>query len=139
MTRRGSVAFAFGVLTMGAANADNITGEDSFICTAWNVVVCTTEGKCDQTEAWRLDMPDFLKVDVDKGVLSTPERSDAPRYAEIESMQREGGKLILNGWQENRGFTWVINEESGEGTLAIVTETAVVTLFTACAATKVLR
>lgn len=139
MNNRARLALAAGLVAASAAQADDITGADTFICTAWHATVCTTEATCEQTEAWKLDMPDFLKVDLDEGVLSTPERSDAPRYAEIESIHRNAGRVFLNGWQQERGFSWVINEASGEGTIAIVNETTVVTLFTACAATDVLR
>ena len=132
--------FALGAwLAIGAANADEISGEDTFICTAWHAITCTTEATCNQTEAWRLDMPDFIKVDLDEKVLVTPERSDQPRFAMIGNVERNQGMLFLTGSQDARGYTWVINEATGEGTLAIVTDTTVVTLFTACAATSVLR
>jgi len=124
---------------MATASADDLTGADSFICTAWHAVVCTTEATCDPTEAWRLEMPDFIKVDLEEEVLVTPERSDEPRFAMIEDIERSSERIFLNGWQDTRGFTWVINEASGEGTLAIVSDTTVVTLFTACAATEVLQ
>jgi hypothetical protein len=119
---------------MSLAAADEIIGKDQFVCTAWHAITCTTEGQCNPTEAWRLNMPDFLKVDLDAEELQTPEGTDEPRFTAIESISRNEGRIFLNGWQQARGFTWVINEESGEGTLAIVSDTTVVTLFTACAA-----
>ena len=132
--------FALGAcLAFGAASADDITGEDTFICTAWHAIACTTEATCDQTEAWRLEMPDFIKVDLNEEVLVTPERSDQPRFANIGNIERGEGRLFLTGSQDERGYTWVINEATGEGTFAIVTDTTVVALFTACAATSVLR
>jgi hypothetical protein len=128
---------AFGscaIAGMSCAAADEIIGKDQFVCTAWHAVTCTTEGQCNPTEAWRLNMPDFLEVDLDAAELQTPEGSDEPRFTAIESISRNEGRIFLNGWQQARGFSWVINEESGEGTLAIVSDTTVVTLFTACAA-----
>jgi hypothetical protein len=119
---------------IGSAAADEIIGKDQFVCTAWHAITCTTEGECNQTEAWRLNMPDFLKVDLDAEELQTPEGTDEPRFTAIESISRNEGRIFLNGSQQARGFSWVINEESGEGTLAIVSDTTVVTLFTACAA-----
>jgi hypothetical protein len=66
--------------------------------------------------------------------MATPEGSEAPRFTTIESIGRNEGRIFLNGWQQSRGYTWVINEASGEGSLAIASDNSVVTLFTACAA-----
>jgi len=44
-------------------------------------------------------------------------------------------RLHLHGSQEDRGYIWIINEASGEGTLSMVTDTTVISLFTVCAAT----
>jgi len=126
-------------LTAAGAVADDLTGEDTFFCTAWHAVMCTTEGTCDPTEAWRLDMPDFLRIDLGEREMATPDGSDRPRFTTIESIGRSEGRIFLSGWQADRGYTWVINEASGEGSLAIVSDNAVVTLFTACAATDNLR
>ena len=84
-------------------------------------------------------MPDFLKVDLRAEELLTPDGSDEPRFTAIGNIVRNQGLIFLTGWQEARGYTWVINEGTGEGTLAIVSDTTVVTLFTACAASDRLR
>jgi hypothetical protein len=121
-------------MAAASAAADDLTGHDEFVCTAWHAVMCTTEGDCTPTEAWRLGMPDFLKVDLGEREMATPEGSEAPRFTTIESIGRNEGRIFLNGWQQSRGYTWVINEASGEGSLAIASDNSVVTLFTACAA-----
>ena len=137
--RVGQWLLALGACLVGSAWGDDITGEQRFICTAWHAISCSTEGNCNQTEAWRLNMPDFLKVDLRARELATPEGSDQPRFTEIGSIERKEGRIFLNGSQQDRGYTWVINESSGEGTLAIVSDTTVVTLFTACAASSRLQ
>jgi hypothetical protein len=140
MNRRASSAAALAAaLTAYAAAADDLTGKDSFVCTGWHAVTCTTEGDCTPTEAWRLNMPDFLKVDLRARELVTPEGSDQPRASEIASIARNAGMIFLSGQQEARGFVWVINEASGEGTLAIASDASNVTVFTVCAATDALR
>jgi hypothetical protein len=123
----------------GAAAADEIVGTDRFVCTAWQAISCSTEGNCKPTEAWRLNMPDFLKVDLRAKELITPEGTDEPRASAIETVTRRDGRVFLSGSQQARGYTWVINEETGEGTLAIVSDTTVITLFTACASSDRLR
>lgn len=131
--RRRLLALAACALT-GASVAEDLTGESEFVCTAWRANSCSTENDCESTESWRLNMPDFLKVDLRAGELVTPDGSSQPRQTEIGSVSRNGGRLFLSGFQEDRGYTWVINEGTGEGTLAIVSDTTAVMLFTACVA-----
>jgi len=118
---------------MGSAAADDVTGKDRFVCTSWRAISCSTEGACESTDAWRLNMPDFLKVDLRAMEMVTPEGTDEPRSTKIGSLARNAGRLFLNGSQDVRGFTWVINESTGEGRFVIVSDTTSITLFTACA------
>jgi len=123
---------AFGA---GAATANEITGKDALVCTAWQAISCSTANECESTEAWRLNLPDFVKLDLRARSMGTLPGDDDARTTEIESIARRDGRVFLNGTQEDRGFTWVINEESGEGTLAIASDTTIISLFTVCAAT----
>jgi hypothetical protein len=133
MMKLNRVACATALLTLcGGVAADDLTGSQSFICTGWHAVTCNTEGVCDNTEAWKLNMPDFLRVDLRGKELFTPEGSDQPRASPIESIAREDNILYLNGRQGARGWSWIVNEASGEGTLALVSENSSVTIFTAC-------
>ena len=126
-------------LGAGAAAADDVTGTDRFVCTAWQAISCSTEGDCKSTEAWRLNIPDFLKVDLGAKELLTPEGSGEQRSSSIETVTRRDGRVFLSGSQEARAYSWVINEATGEGTLAIVSDTTTITLFTACASSDQLR
>jgi len=139
MNRRTRLATFGATLAACAASADDLTGKDSFVCTAWQAIPCTTAGDCTPTEAWRLDMPDFVKVDLRAREIATLEGSDQPRAAEIANVARSDGMIILSGHQSARGFVWVINEASGEGTFAIASDSSNVTVFTVCAATDAVR
>jgi hypothetical protein len=77
-------------------------------------------------------MPDFLKVDLRNKELVTPESSDEPRASPIEDVAREGARIFMSGRQGERGWSWIVNESSGEGTLALVSDSSSVTVFTVC-------
>lgn len=123
----------------GSTLANTITGRNAFVCTAWQAMSCSTSDECKTTEAWRLNLPDFVRVDLRAQEFSTLPGSDEMRTTPIASITRTDGLLFLSGSQQDRGFTWVINEDTGEGTMAIVTDTTVISLFTACAATEDLQ
>jgi hypothetical protein len=136
MNRHRLFGYASAALALSAPlAADELTGAQFFMCSAWHAAVCNTDGSCDATEAWRLNMPDFLQVDVRGKVMKTPDGSDQPRESPIATLVREAGKLFMSGHQETRGWTWIINETSGEGVLALVSDNSSVTLFTVCTAT----
>jgi hypothetical protein len=133
MKRRWTAGLAMSLV--GVAAAEDITDKDSFVCTGWDAVYCTTEGTCEHTEAWRLNLPDFLKVDLDAKEFTTLPGSEVTRFTPIDSIARESGRIFLNGSQARRGFSWVINESTGEGTVAILSDATAITLFIVCAAT----
>lgn len=135
--RRAALGFAAAFAVTATAN--EITNKDRFVCTAWQAFSCSTESNCEATEAWRLNLPDFVRVDLRARTIGTLPGSEEPRTTEIESVSRNESRLFLNGWQEDRGFTWVINEQTGEGTMAITSDTTVITLFTVCAPTDEIR
>jgi hypothetical protein len=82
-----------------------------------------------------LNLPDFLKVDLDAEEFTTLPGSEVTRFTPIDSIARESGRIFLNGSQARRGFSWVINESTGEGTVAILSDATAITLFIVCAAT----
>jgi hypothetical protein len=137
MNRHRGLGYAAAGLALAAPlAADDLTGSQLFICSAWHAAVCNTDGACEATEAWKLNMPDFLEVDLRGKVMQTREGSDEPRTSPIQNIAREGTQILLTGHQETRGWTWVVNEASGEGVLALVSDNSSVTLFTVCTATN---
>jgi hypothetical protein len=136
MSRPLRLAYTAAALVLSAPlAADDLTGSQRFVCSAWHAAVCGTEGTCEATEAWRLNLPDFLEVDLRGKVMQTREGSDEPRTTPIQNVAREGNQIILSGHQETRGWSWVVNEGSGEGVLALISDNSSVSLFTVCTAT----
>jgi hypothetical protein len=86
--------------------ADDLTGSTKFVCTSWQAARCTADGSCENTPPWKLNIPDFVRLD--------------------------NGLIVLHGVQGQRAWSWVINESSGEGTLMINSEGEGLTLFSTC-------
>jgi len=136
LLRDSSLATLAGMAFSTGVWADSLVDSNNFLCTGWSAATCTTEGECDVTEAWRLNMPDFVTVDLEAELLLTPEASDEPREAEFEIRRRDEGLIVLQGIQEDRAWSWVINETSGEGTMSISSDSSNVTVFTVCTPTE---
>ena len=127
----------FGTLAFSATLwADDLTGSDSILCYGWTAAVCRIEGECEITSPWQLNMPDFLKIDLRARVATTTETAPEERETDIQTVERENGAIVLQGRQNERAFSWLISEATGEGTLTMSTPSEGITIFTVCTPTE---
>lgn len=122
------------MLSCGAVLADNVSGSDSLLCYGLSAARCETGEGCETVEPWKLDLPDFVKLDLRGKMLRTTATSPEQRETPLQIVQREGGKILIHGSQGERAFTWLIAEATGEGTLSVAAHGQGVTVFTVCTA-----
>ena len=125
----GSLGLAFAACVW----ADNIADSNELLCYGWSAARCDTEAECEVTAPWRLNMPDFLKIDLDDQLVTTTGGEVEQRETPIATVVRENGLLIMQGQQEGRVYSWIITETTGEGTLTIGTPGEGIMVFTVCA------
>jgi len=114
------------------AAADDLTGQQEFLCTPVQVNVCTDDGKCVSSNPWDLNIPQFIDVNLKDKKLSTTKASGENRSTPIRNQLNEGGFLYLQGVEGGRAFSFVIEESSGFASIAVVTDGRTVTVFGAC-------
>jgi hypothetical protein len=130
---RRSVFGWLALLLCGGAAADDVTGSDSLLCYAHSAARCEVEeGTCEVKTPWQLNLPDFLKLDLDAKRAETTEASGEVRQTELRTVERSNGVILLQGIQGERAFSWLISETTGEGTLAVSALAAGLTVFTVC-------
>ena len=104
------------VLAMFAAMpvaADDLTGADRFLCAPGEVTVCGMDGECTSGPPWEFNVPDFIEVDLEAGLLKTTEASGENRQTPIPRIIREEGLIVLQGLEMGRAFSFNIEEASG--------------------------
>lgn len=122
-----------GLLLCGGAAADDVTGSDSLLCYAHSAARCEVEeATCAVKTPWQLNLPDFIKLDLDAKRAQTTEASGEVRQTDIRTVERSNGVILLQGVQGERAFSWLISEATGEGTLAVSALAAGLTVFTVC-------
>lgn len=131
IVRRIGIAAVPLLLSM-ASLSDDLTGSDALVCYGWSAARCDIEGTCEVTEPWQLNLPDFLRIDLEAKLAVTTEPAPQPRETEIHTVVRENNTIILQGFQDGRAFSWLIQESSGEGTLTVSTPGEGLTVFTNC-------
>jgi hypothetical protein len=112
--------------------ADDLTGSESFLCTASQATICSAAGECTSEPPWNLNIPSFIQVDLGSKTLSTTEASGESRSTPIKSVEREEGLIFLQGIEKGRAFSFVIAEEDGMASVAVARDGLSVAVFGAC-------
>jgi hypothetical protein len=123
-----------GLLYCGAVFADDVTGSDSLLCYGLSAARCETGEACQSMEPWKLNIPDFVRLDLRAKRIQTTATSSENRETPMQTVQRANGTISIQGSQGERLFSWLISEASGEGTLSVAAEGQGVTVFTVCTA-----
>jgi hypothetical protein len=120
------------LLSTAAATADDLTAADGFLCSASLATVCSMDGSCTSEPPWKLDIPQFIEVDLAAKTLSTTAASGENRSTPIKNLEREEGMIILQGYENGRAFSFVIAEEDGMASIAVARDGLSVAVFGAC-------
>ena len=112
--------------------ADDLAGTQRFLCAPVQATVCYEEGECVVDLPYNLNIPEFVEVDLETRRLSTTAASGLNRATPIAHVGREDGNVFLQGFEMGRAFSWVINEQTGQVTVAVAFEGVSVAVFGAC-------
>jgi hypothetical protein len=112
--------------------ADDLTGADRFLCASGEVTVCAMDGECTTGPPWEFNVPDFIEVDLEAGLLKTTEASEENRQTPITRIIREDGLIVLQGLEMGRAFSFNIEEASGTMTAVAARNGLFVGAFGVC-------
>jgi len=119
-------------LPAAAVFADDLTGQQSFLCTPVEVAICNDNGECAKDTPWDLNIPQFIQVDLAAKKLSTTPASGENRSTPILAVIRENGEIYLQGVEMGRAFSFVIDEKTGMLSAAVARAGLAVSAFGAC-------
>ena len=133
MKRHHAIPIVLALLFVPASvAADDLTGAESFLCTAAQVTACYDDGGCETLLPWELNIPQFIEVDLAARTLSTTEASGQNRSTPIKNLEREAGQIVLQGFENGRAFSFLITEKTGMVSIAVAREGLAVSVFGAC-------
>jgi hypothetical protein len=119
-----------------SVRSDDLTGANTFLCTAQNASVCSSDGDCESGPAGQWNIPQFIVVDLQAKKLSTTKASGENRSTPILAVERKDGTIFLQGLEMGRAFSFEIDEESGTVSVAVAREGIVVAVFGVCTPTQ---
>ena len=114
-----------------AAFAAPMDGSAPLLCAATTVIECSRKGDCQRSSPEDAQVPGFVKVDFPKSVLSS---IDGSRTSAITANQRNNGKLMIQGMQNERVWGAVIDEQTGMMTATIGEDDGAIVIVGTCIA-----
>ena len=127
-----AAACAATLLCAGNVAADALNAARNVLCTVLDVHICVETAGCADVLAEELNVPRFIQVDLRGKKLSTTEASGEMRETVVDSVQRDGGQITLQGVESGRAFSLFISESSGLATFATAAEGRSVSAFGVC-------
>jgi hypothetical protein len=112
--------------------AGDFDGSNPLICAVIETFECGQNAECQRGPAESIGIPQFLKIDFAEKIISSPPGAGPVRTTNIRQMESVDGKLILQGVQNGRAWSMVINETSGKVTLSASDDQAGFVVFGAC-------
>lgn len=116
--------------------AEDLTGADKILCAGVQATYCDTSGDCEIGMPWTWNMPHFLEIHLDEGIVRTTPSAPRARQTPIRTLERESGEIYLQGVENGRAFSFVIDEVTGIASIAIAADGLTVSVFAACTPIK---
>ena len=124
------VTLCLGLLPRYPVAAATYDGSVPFLCGLMTILECDDTGECQRRAAASVNLPQFVKVDAQQQkLLAADESGDS---TPIERVERLDGRLLIQGGEGGRGWSAVVNEETGKLSATVVDETVAFIIFGAC-------
>lgn len=123
------LCFILTPLSIAVAEFD---GSKMLLCATIETFECEPGVECLWGTAQSINLPQFLKIDFKEKKISGTRESGEVLATQIENMERSDGKLLLQGTQNNKGWSMVINEATGKMTITASDDQVGFVIFGAC-------
>jgi len=120
------------LIACSVAQADDVTDANKILCSTSAIMLCVEDGECFPISVLDTDTPQFLIIDIKKKTVSTTKVSGEKRESKVANLSRVGGRIFLQGIENNGAYSLLIEEESGRFSAAIARDGITHTVFGAC-------
>jgi hypothetical protein len=103
----------------GPAGAAELDGSAPILCALMGVTECDRWGLCEGIEGTSMGLPPFVRVNVGGKALEPLDGSGRKTAIHSSMLVKEPARLILQGGEQGRAWSVVIDQKTGEMTAAI--------------------
>jgi hypothetical protein len=132
MIVRVLIILALALCVPFAAQGGDYDGSKTLLCTPTNSVSCDGAGECKRGTTEELEVPPFIKIDFGKKLLSGKLKRGDERQTPIGNVKADEGSTLLQGGEYGRGWSFVIQHDTGEMSAAIAGDEGAIILLGAC-------
>ena len=125
-----------GVLGVTSTKAAEFDGSQKLICASVETYGCIMDFNCIKGTAETINIPQFFRIDFDKGLIHATRPDGKKRTTKIVNRTHENGQIYLQGVQSELGWSMAINEETGKMSLTASGDKVAYTVFGACTPLK---
>jgi hypothetical protein len=125
------MAAALCVIFPMMTQADVLGDAERLLCASSRVARCDASD-CELGSPQKWNIPSFVTVDLAKKTLSTTAASTAQRHSPIAYISRDQDSIFLQGTENGRSFSIVIDKATGHASIAIAADGFTVSVFGEC-------
>lgn len=134
MTNKAHAFLLFGAVAAlvpaAPAAAGDFDGSKKLLCVPVRGYHCVPSGECSEVTADEINVPQFIRVDFKRKTLSGVEAGE--RSTAIQNFRKADGKTIIQGAENGRGWTMVIDQSTGKMSSSISDNADGFLMFGAC-------
>ena len=130
MRRESVLAIALLLASARIASGADFDAKHELVCSAGEAAECDTSAVCEKVGAGDIDLPGAFHVDFKKKALRS---ADGQRSSPIHSVEVGDAALIVQGSQNGRGWSMVVERASGKFTGTIAEVEGAIVLSGSCA------
>jgi hypothetical protein len=120
------------VFAADAPTAGVFDGSKDLVCATLEIAECDFNSGCERKTYAEADFPAFVDVEFGSKLIVAVVGGERGRTTAIEGVKSKDGKTILQGAENGRAWSMVINQASGDMTATIADVGATFSIFGAC-------
>jgi hypothetical protein len=120
------------VAPLGVSLADDFDGSKKLRCVPTDASECSGAGECERVTVEEINIPSWIYVDFKKKKLSGTDSDGEAETTAIENVRVGDGQTILQGAESGRAWSMVIDQMTGDMTVAIAGDETGFVLFGVC-------
>jgi hypothetical protein len=125
------VVLTFFLLPGFAAQAEGLDATKELRCALAEAAECDEAARCSEVTVADIDLPELVHVDFAGKLLTSPDRQ---RTSPIGAVEVLDGVLVLQGHQDGRGWTMVVERATGHLSATVAGAEGVFVLAGGCSA-----
>jgi len=130
-----ALALGFGLklaLFSGSASAAPFDGSANLLCAALDVVGCENGPGCWEGQARDFELSQFILIDFENRLVRAKDEAGQKTVSLIKNLQETDKQLIIQGVENDYGWSGTIDRESGNVNFAAAGPDGSFMLFGAC-------